>query len=66
MGTVNFKKLALASFTASSTAPYAMQSFAQTQITEETYLGKAFIDNSVNIRYLNALRTYGMCFKAFF
>lgn len=62
MGTVNFKKLALTLFTASC----AMQSFAQTNSAEEAYSGKGFVNDSVNIRYLNSPRTYGMRFKAFF
>jgi len=35
-------------------------------ITEETYSTKAFINDSVNIRFLNPPRTYGVRFKASF
>lgn len=37
-----------------------------TNITEETYATKAFINDSVNIRFLNTPRTYGVRFKASF
>ena len=35
-------------------------------ITDEAYSGKAFINNSVNIRFLNSPRTWGINFKSSF
>jgi iron complex outermembrane receptor protein len=37
-----------------------------TNLTEEAYSGKGFINSSVNIRFLNAPRTYGLRLRAAF